>query len=213
MTAAFLLSLTLLTTHDAPAKPLIPGWAHGALWYQIVPDRFRNAMPANDPTEERTVGQADPDWQVHPWAANWYKRQVWEADGTFESVLERRRFGGDLLGVIEKLPYLEDLGVTVIRLSPVFESPSILKYDATTFHHIDNNFGTARKEDWQAIKNERQDKGKWTLTSADSAFVALIEAAHKQGIRVVLEVEFNYVNRYVDQIRDRFGYVHSKIFA
>ena len=52
-----------------------------------------------------------------------------------------RRYGGDLQGIINKLDYLKQLGINAIYLNPIFESPSLHKYDATMYHHVDNNFG------------------------------------------------------------------------
>jgi cyclomaltodextrinase / maltogenic alpha-amylase / neopullulanase len=55
--------------------------------------------------------------------------------------IQRRRYGGDLEGILEKLDYLQEFGINAIYLNPVFEAPSLHKYDAATYHHVDPYFG------------------------------------------------------------------------
>lgn len=175
----------------------VPDWAAGAVWYHIVPERFRNADPRNDPVKERVVGDRLKDWQVHPWASDWYKFQVWERmrQAPFYEVVKDRRYGGDLIGVYEAARYLKALGVDVIRLTPIFESPSVLKYDAATFHHVDNNFGEDREGDWSIMQSQREDPEQWETTHADELFFELVEYVHKLDMRVVLEAVFSYCGR------------------
>ena len=194
-TTLFLLTVLLLLPLDpAAAQYRAPEWAKGAVWYQIFPERFWNANPDNDPVRERVLRDDRYSWQVHPWTADWYKLQPWERERSdnFYDVVFERRFGGDLIGVIEKLPYLKDLGVEVIYFNPVFEAPSLHKYDATTYHHVDNNFGYDRDGDWVAIQSEREDPTTWTWTQADQVFLELIEKAHALGIRIVIDGVFNH---------------------
>ncbi len=186
----------------AGEKP--PEWTRGAVWYQILPERFRNINPYNDPVKENVAAGKDRDWQAHPWASDWYKMQVWEQDSDVPvtELLQERRFGGDLIGVVEKLPYLKALGVDAIYLTPVFESPSVEKYDAETWHHIDNNFGLEPKEDLKIIRKETEDRESWTLTKADEAFVELIAQAHELGMKVVIEGVFSYSSNQFWAFRD-----------
>ncbi len=174
-----------------------PYWAKGAVWYEIVPERFRNAYPGNDPIKERVVGADVKDWQVHPWASDWYKLQIWESDRNLEfyDLVSDRRYGGDLIGVLEKLEYLEDLGVDVICLNSIFESPSILKQDVATFHHVDNNFGADRKGDWSILNAQSEDSSAWEITSSDEIFFELIEEVHKSDMKVVIEAAFAFCGR------------------
>lgn len=189
--------LTLLLLTPVLAKDPLPEWTKGAVWYQILPERFRNVNPANDPLKQQVVGKEVKDWQVHPWASDWYKLQIWEVERglDFDELIWQRRYGGDLLGVIEKLRYLKELGVDVIYLNPVFESPSIEKFDAATFHHIDDNFGLDRDGDREKIENEKEDAKTWTLTKADDAFLQLISEAHKLEMKVVIDAVFHYCGR------------------
>jgi len=94
--------------------------------------------------------------------------------------------------VIEKLPYLKDLGVDAIYFNPIFEARSLHKYDATTYHHVDNNFGSDRDGDWLAIQSEKEDPSTWTFTSADRVFLELIAQAHELGIKIVIDGVFNH---------------------
>lgn len=59
----------------------------------------------------------------------------------FNALVQRRRCGGDLQRILDKLDYLRDLGINAIHLNPVFDSPSSHKYYGRSFHHIDPNFG------------------------------------------------------------------------
>ncbi len=187
------ISLILLST-NLLAQNQVPQWAKGAVWYQIFPERFRNASSANDPIAERVVGNRFEDWQVHPWASNWYKLQSWEQTrgDKFYDLIWDRRYGGDLVGVIEKLDYLKELGIDVIYFNPVFEGPSLHKYDASTYHHIENNFGNDREGDWKVMQKEKDDPSTWTFTSADKVFLDLISKAHELGIKVVIDGVFNH---------------------
>lgn len=172
-------------------------WAEGIVWYQIFPERFANGLQTNDPkASEVPNAELQPGWQVHPWTSDWYKQQPWERaqSDTFYHTVFTRRYGGDLIGVIERLDYLENLGVEGIYFNPVFEAPSLHKYDAASYHHIDGNFGPAPKRDMRRIAeaNETDNPATWIWTSADSAFLRLLDEAHKRGIKVVIDGVFNH---------------------
>lgn len=144
---------------------------------------------------KRVVGDRVPNWQNHPWTSNWYKLQAWEKQpgkGFYDVVFDRR-YGGDLVGVVQKLHYLKYLGVDVIYLNPIFEAPSLHKYDASTYHHVDNNFGMDREGDWKIIQKEgNADPETWSFSSADRVFLNLITKAHELGIRIVIDGVFNH---------------------
>jgi glycosidase len=192
-----IVTLTLIITAGLFADDKNDDWTQGAVWYRILPERFRNGYPVNDPSKEEVIGKSDRDWQVHPWASDWYKYQVWEEDleEDFVTITKQRRFGGDLIGVGETVSYLDFLGVDVILLMPIFESPSIFKYDASTLHHVDNNFGPDRIGDAKINKTEFDDPEKWTLSKADELFLDVIEEARRLKKRVVLETQFAYCHK------------------
>ncbi len=177
----------------------VPEWSKSAVWYQIFPDRFSNGDESNDPTPTDMAGGwpylVQNNWQLHPWNSDWYKRQPWENnEHDFYWNAGLRRYGGDLQGVINKLDYLQELGITALYFNPLFESPSLHKYDATMYHHIDNNFGPNPKLDIFTCRNE--DPGNpqtWKWTSADSLFLKLISECHSRNIKVIIDGVFNHV--------------------
>ncbi len=181
-------------------KDFVPDWAKKVVWYQIFPDRFRNGDASNDPTIETLKGAWPHDhsseWQIHPWTSDWYKLQSYEKSNGKDIWfnVQRRRYGGDLQGIIDKLDYLKDLGIGALYINPVFESPSSHKYDSATYHHIDPNFGPNPEGDRELIKNEIPDNPKtWVWTSADKLFLKLIEEVHKHGMKIIIDGVFNHV--------------------
>ena len=182
------------------SNEFVPEWAKGIVWYQIFPERFRNGDPNNDPTVQDIEGSYPHNhsagWQIHPWTADWYAQQPYEQQ-TGESIwhhLQRRRYGGDLQGIIDKLDYLQELGIEALYLNPIFESPSLHKYDGATYHHIDPNFGPDPQGDRQLIATETpDDPSTWTWTSADKLFLQLITAVHQRGMRIIIDGVFNHM--------------------
>ncbi|MDH5433765.1 MAG: glycoside hydrolase family 13 protein, partial [Gammaproteobacteria bacterium] len=179
----------------------VPQWAKKVVWYQIFPERFRDGDPTNNPTLESIIG-ADPQvppkhWRVHPWGSDWYQLQDYEkANGEPElwKHLLRRRYGGDLQGVIDKLDYLQSLGITAIYFNPVFYSPSLHKYDGASYHHIDPHFGPDPEGDKALIAKENPlDPDSWVWTSADELALKMIQEAHKRNIRVIFDGVFNHM--------------------
>jgi len=178
----------------------VPHWSKEAIWYQIFPERFRNGDLANDPSlndiSQTWPYLSSPGWRIHPWTSDWYKLQPWEQENGrgYYTNTGARRYGGDLQGVLDRLNYLEDLGINAIYFNPLFESPSHHKYDATMYRHIDNNFGPHPAEDsvlW-ALENPTE-SGTWSWSAADSLFLQLIQNCHTRGIRVIVDGVFNHV--------------------
>ncbi len=77
-------------------------------------------------------------------------------------------YGGDLQGIRMKLPYLKRLGVTALYINPIFSAFSVHKYDCVDFFHVDRRFG------------------------GDEALAELTSAAHKLGIRVIIDISINH---------------------
>lgn len=205
---ALLLALVLASppaggTQRAAVPPVRggpPSWVADAVFYQVLPDRFRNGDPRNDSGPADLRGAWPPEglrgWQVTPWTADWYRLQPWErvAGKDFYWSVPTRRYGGDLQGILDRLDYLQALGVTAICLNPLFEAPSAHKYDPTFLHHVDNNFGPDPEEDRVVWATENpSDPTTWKWTSADRLFLKLVQECHRRQIRVVLDGVFGRV--------------------
>ncbi len=180
--------------------PAVPDWAADAVFYQIFPERFANGDPNNDPTRD-TLEFPDgvPDsWQLSPWTGDWYVRADWErklGPNFFENGVFHRRYGGDLQGVLERLDYLEMLGINAIYFNPLFYARSLHKYDGNSFHHIDPYFGPNPKGDLALMAKETSDPKSWQWTAADKLFLELLRQAHARQIRIVIDGVFNHTGR------------------
>jgi glycosidase len=194
---ARLAALAGLVASGAAAQPAPPAWAQDAVWYQVFPERFANGDRANDPTWASLAerGRApEAEWTVSDWTGDWYERQPWEralGPGFYDGVFHRR-YGGDLQGVLDRVDYLDSLGVTAVYLNPVFYAPSLHKYDAASYHHVDPHFGPDPEGDLEIIASETADPATWQWTSADRLLLDLVDALHQRGIRLVLDGVFNH---------------------
>lgn len=206
LTAFLLLTSPVVFAQDTSQEySQVPEWAKRAVWYQVFPERFANGDATNDPTVGDIAGswphEKPKRWRLSPWTSDWYKLQSWEAADTagnkgFYFHAQRRRYGGDLQGVINKLDYLSRLGVNALYFNPLFESPSLHKYDAAMYHHVDNNFGPDPAGDRTTWSRENPgDPASWRWTSADKLFLKLLKEAHKRNIRVIIDGVFNHVGR------------------
>jgi cyclomaltodextrinase len=125
-----------------------PDWVKHSVFYQIFPDRFAQS-------QSKLQGQWLPstleDWEIMP-TLQGYK-------------------GGNLWGVIDRLDYLQDLGIDAIYFTPIFQSASNHRYHTHDYYQVDPILG------------------------GNPAFEALIAAAHKKNIKVVLDGVFNHASR------------------
>ncbi len=181
-------------------EQFVPEWAKGIVWYQIFPERFCRGRTDNDPRIEDQRNswphELKAPYRNHPWTSDWYARQEYEKENglNLSDTLQRRRYGGDLQGVMDKLDYLSELGVEGIYFNPLFEAPSSHKYDAATWHHIDPNFGPDPDGDRKLITSETPDDPKtWVWTSADKLFLELVRKLHERGIYVIIDGVFNHM--------------------
>ena len=201
--SAILLFLLLFTkgwTAEMNKDSFVPEWSKRVVWYQIFPERFHNGDTSNDPTVNEVKGAWPHDgvspWQVHPWGSDWYELLPYEKENGKDIWynIQRRRYGGDLQGIIDKLDYLQNLGITAIYLNPVFDSPSLHKYDAIRYEHIDPNLGPDPDGDRALMAKESpNDPASWNWTSADKMVLKLIKECHKRGIKIVFDGVFNHI--------------------
>lgn len=132
-------------------RVVIPDWVKDAVFYQIFPDTFARSPRVPKP------GNLQP-WDALP-STHGYK-------------------GGDLLGVVEHLDYLTDLGINAIYFCPIFQSASNHRYHTHDYYRVDPMLG------------------------GDPAFRELLDGAHRRGIRVVVDGVFNHASRGFFQFND-----------
>ncbi|MEO0587529.1 MAG: alpha-amylase family glycosyl hydrolase, partial [Planctomycetota bacterium] len=179
-------------TIDTDIDVETPDWARDAVWYQIFAERFRNGDPSNDP------GDAEYETLL-PWTSDWWKTHTQHGevagDENFyegQGNVWRRRYGGDIQGVMDKLDYLRELGINAIYFNPVFEAESMHKYDASDFRHIDDTFGV--KGEWP-VASETDDPATWTWTASDRLFLDFLKQAKAKGFKVIIDGVFNHVGQ------------------
>lgn len=198
--SSFLMGLLLISLTSLAQKNFTPEWSKGIVWYQIFPERFNNGDPANDPKAEDQDGAYPFDtaspFQIHPWTSDWYELQPYEQRNGKDIYynLQRRRYGGDLKGIIDKLDYIKSLGVDAIYMTPVFWSPSSHKYDALCYHHVDPTFGPDPKGDIALMEKENPlDVKTWVWTKADLLALRLIKEVHARNMRIIFDGVFNHM--------------------
>ena len=125
-----------------------PQWAKGAVMYQIYVDRFCNGDPGNDVlTDEYNYINE----HVHR-VEDWYRKPA--------AMDVREFYGGDLQGVLDKMDYLQDLGIQVIYFNPLFVSPSNHKYDIQDYDYIDPHFGKIVDDGGELLQHWDRDLGR-----------------------------------------------------
>ena len=180
-----------------------PDWAKGAVMYQIFVDRFCNGDATNDVETNEYVYINDYVKKVD----DWYKAP--------DKMGVREFYGGDLQGVLDKLDYLEDLGVEAIYFNPLFVSPSNHKYDIQDYDYIDPHIGKIVSDVGEVLQNgEMQNRfatkyinrvtNKDNLEASNALFAKVVEEAHKRGIKVIIDGVFNHCgsfNKWLDKER------------
>lgn len=145
----------ILTDYECPA------WVRNAVFYQIFPDRFCNGNAAQNVKEGEYCYQGHPAGAVPDWNT---------ASMEYEDGYGMDFHNGDLDGVIQKLDYLQDLGVNAIYLNPIFISPSVHKYDSLDYFRIDPHLG------------------------GEAALQRLTQEAHRRGMHVMLDISINHTS-------------------
>ncbi|MFH1120360.1 MAG: alpha-amylase family glycosyl hydrolase [Bacteroidota bacterium] len=198
-----LLALTLSACNNEVKKGVTSGppeWSKDVIWYQIFVERFNNGDISNDPTIESisTPSASFPvpeTWAITPWTSDWYTQEEWavQTGRGLRETMQHRRYGGDIQGILNKLDYFSDLGISAIYLNPVNDAPSLHKYDARNYHHIDINFGPDPEGDLAIIASENPaDPSTWKWTSADKLFLKLVDELHKRDIKVIVDYSWNH---------------------
>lgn len=186
---------------------LIPGyrtpeWAKGAVMYQIYVDRFYNGDPSNDVLTD----------EYHYIGDNTVKVEDWNKYPAAMGV--REFYGGDLQGVLDKMDYLQDLGIDVIYFNPLFVSPSNHKYDIQDYDYIDPHFGKIVKDEGEVLQpgQENRSAGRYisrvtnkeNLEASNELFAKVVTEAHRRGMKVILDGVFNHCgsfNKWMDRER------------
>ena len=180
-----------------------PKWARGAVIYQIYVDRFYNGDPSNDVQTNEYVYIGEKTVK----AEDWYQ---------YPAAMDVRTFyGGDLQGVLDKLDYLEDLGIDAIYFNPLFVSPSNHKYDIQDYDNIDPHIGKIVCEEGELLRPDQTENkdaslyinrvtNKANLEASNQLFIRLVEEAHRRGIKVIIDGVFNHCgsfNKWLDRER------------
>lgn len=139
-----------------PAK-----WVKNSVFYQIFPERFYNGNP--------NISVKDGEYSYQGYEV--YSVKEWNLPAkSYEETGGVDFYGGDLEGIIQKLDYLQELGVNAIYLNPIFLSPSVHKYDSLDYFQIDPHFG------------------------GDAALERLTKELHKRGMKLMLDISINHTS-------------------
>ena len=141
----------------------VPGWLRHGIIYQIFPDRFYQKRAK--PMTQAEIELKRADYIYH---SDWREMPIYEPDPRTGEIMNNDFFGGNIAGIVDKLPYLADLGINIIYLNPIFEAYSNHRYDTGDFMKIDSLLGTNQE------------------------FASLCTQARKHGIRVILDGVFNH---------------------
>ncbi len=179
-----------------------PDWAKGAVMYQIFTDRFYNGDKTNDVESREYFYIGD------------YSRKVTDWNKYPDKMGVREFYGGDLQGVIDKLDYLQDLGVEVLYFNPLFVSPSNHKYDIQDYDYIDPHYGVivedggevlaeGMTENRLATKYQKRTTDIKNLEASNQLFIKLVEELHRRGMRIILDGVFNHCGSFKWMDRER----------
>lgn len=136
-----------------------PEWVKNAVFYQIFPDRFCRGNEKNRVKDKEYSFNGCPAIQVKNW--NQIPAGYWDSHCM-------DFYGGDLEGIIQKIPYLKKLGINALYLNPIFYAATVHRYDCLDYFHVDPHLG------------------------GDDALVKLSRALHMNGMRLILDVSVNH---------------------
>lgn len=179
----------------------VPEWVQGAVMYQIFVDRFCRGDMTTDVLDNEYYYINAPVKRVENW------------DELPHSMDVGRFYGGDLQGVMDKLDYLQELGVDVLYFNPLFVSPSNHKYDIQDYDYIDPHYGKIIEDDGEVLAEGDRDNTHATryinrvtslknLEASNDFFARLVEEVHRRGMKVIIDGVFNHCgsfNRWLDK--------------
>ena len=180
-----------------------PDWAKGAIMYQIYTDRFYKGDTTNDVEDREYIYIGEGVRKVTDW-----KRPP-------EPMDVRDFYGGDIQGIWDKLDYLQDLGVEVLYLNPIFVSPSNHKYDSQDYDYIDPHLGVIVEDGGECLAEGDDDNShatkyiqrvvnKKNLEASNEFFAAFVAEVHRRGMKIILDGVFNHCgsfNKWLDRER------------
>ncbi|MER2236000.1 MAG: glycoside hydrolase family 13 protein, partial [Candidatus Limivicinus sp.] len=142
-----------------------PAWFQNGVMYQVFPDRFAFS---DDGTAEAGIRYHEKLGQVPELHSSKMEEVRWQPRSFEEFYIPDDFYGGTLRGIREKIPYLKELGISVLYLNPIFEARSNHRYDTSNYLKIDPILGST--ED----------------------FAELCRAAAEAGIRVLCDGVFSH---------------------
>lgn len=150
-----------------PREGRFQGFSADDLIYLIMPDRFANGDPANDASDKspELLDRGKP----------------------------RRFHGGDLQGVIDRLPYLKELGVTAVWLNPIYDNTDRLNFKEVYEGEPMTGYHGYHAEDFYAVDERFGDLAKLR---------ELVDAAHALGIKVIQDQVANHTGPYHHWLED-----------
>lgn len=143
----------ILTDYDQPS------WVRESVFYQIFPERFCDGDPSLDVKNEEYYFDGHPAKHIDDWNA---------APKEYNEAFCLDFYGGDLIGVKNKIPYLKKLGVNAIYMNPIFYAATVHKYDCLDYFTVDPHFG------------------------GDKGFIDLMDELHNNNMKLMLDTSINH---------------------
>lgn len=183
----------------------VPDWAMGTVMYQIYTDRFYNGSKDNDVSNGEYYYAGQPVEHVYDWNAPVANLDV------------SRFYGGDLIGVMKKLDYLQELGVDTIYLNPVFVSPSNHKYDCQDYDYVDPHLTVIVKDNGsEGVYGHNPYVTRTTfmenLEASNAFFANFCKEVHSRGMHIILDGVFNHCGSF-NKWLDKDGYYSNNVGA